>query len=68
MKAGVVEIPIFVLSSLDTLEELEDWLMAQNPKIMAELEDARREHLSGKTKEWKPRYLPCPTESNNADR
>jgi hypothetical protein len=31
MKTGTVEIPAAVLSSVETLDELQDWLTAQNP-------------------------------------
>jgi len=63
MKTDTVEIPTPVLSSVETLDELQDWLTAQNPKIIAELRAARREDRAGKFKPWKPRHLPCPTKS-----
>ncbi len=63
MKVDTVEIPMLVLSSIETLDELQDWLTAQNPKVMAELRAARREDRAGKFKPWKPRHLPCPTAS-----
>jgi hypothetical protein len=63
MKTDTVEIPTPVLASIETLDELQDWLSAQNPKIIAELRAARREDRAGKFKVWKPRYLPCPTGS-----
>ena len=58
-----VEIPAAVLSSVETLDELQDWLTAQNPKLIAELRAARKEDLAGGFKPWKPRHLPCPTKS-----
>ena len=58
-----VEIPIEVLESVDTLDELEDWLTAHNPRIMRELRQARQDDVAGKFKPWKPRHLPCPTKS-----
>jgi hypothetical protein len=63
MKADTVEIPMPVLSSVETLDELQDWLTAQNPKVIAELRAARREDRAGKFKPWKPRHLPCPSGS-----
>jgi len=63
MKAETVKIPTSVLSSVETLDELQDWLTAQNPQVMAELRQARQEDLAGKFKAWKPRHLPCPTKS-----
>jgi hypothetical protein len=59
-----VVIPKPVLDSVETLDELHDWLLANNPRIVAELRDARREDLAGEFKLWQPRHLPCPpTES-----
>jgi hypothetical protein len=63
MKTETVEIPSAVLSSVETLDELQDWLTAQHPGIIAELRSARREDVSGKFKPWKPRHQPCLTKS-----
>ncbi|MBI5384767.1 MAG: hypothetical protein HZA90_08760 [Verrucomicrobia bacterium] len=62
-ESATVKIPIKVLESVDTLDELEDWLTAQNPRIMQELAQARRDDLAGKFKPWKPRHVSCPTKS-----
>lgn len=56
MTADAVEIPVEVLSSVETLDELQDWLTAHNPKVVAELRDARKEDVAGKFKTWKPRH------------
>lgn len=56
-ESATVEIPVEVLRSVDTLDELEDWLMAHNPRIMRELRQARQEDLRGKFKPWKPRHV-----------
>lgn len=58
-----VEIPIKVLESVDTLDELEDWLTAHHPRIMRDLRRARQDDVSGRFKLWKPRHLPCPIAS-----
>jgi hypothetical protein len=63
MKTETVEIPSAVLSSVETLDELQDWLTAQHPDIIAELRAARREDVAGNFKPWKARHLPCPTKS-----
>lgn len=55
--AEVVEIPTAVLESVDTLDELEDWMTANNPRVMRELRQARREDQAGKFKKWQPRHL-----------
>lgn len=58
-----VEIPVSVLASVETLDELEDWLMSHQPAIMEELREARRDDLAGKFRPWTPRYAAWPTES-----
>lgn len=62
MTGETVEIPVEVLSSIETLDELQDWLTAQHPEIIRELREARREDLAGECKSWKPRFLPCDIE------
>jgi len=63
MPKQTVEIPVPVLSSVESLDELLDWLMAQNPGIMTELREARRQDLAGEFKAWKPRHVQWRTES-----
>jgi hypothetical protein len=63
MKTETVEISTAVLSSVETLDELQDSLTAQNPVDIAELRAARREDVAGKFRPWKPRNLPCPASS-----
>ena len=58
-----VEIPVSVLSSVETLDELEDWLMARQPAIMDELRQTRQDDLAGQFRPWTPRYAAWPTES-----
>ena len=50
MAKDTVEIPVPVLSSIETLDELQDWLTAQNPQIVAELREARRQDVAGEFK------------------
>jgi hypothetical protein len=63
MTTETIEIPAVVITSVVTLDGLQDWLTARNPEVIAELRAARREDLAGKFKPWKPRYQPCPTKS-----
>jgi len=53
VKSETIEIPTDVLMSVETLDELQDWLTAQNPKVIAELRAARREDKAGKFKAWR---------------
>jgi len=63
MAKDVVEIPVPVLSSIETLDELQDCATAHNPGILAELHEARQEDLAGGFKVWEPRHVKWPTES-----
>ena len=63
MPKGVVEIPVPVLASVETLDELDDWLTAQNPDLIEELRETRRQDLAGEFKPWQPRHVPWPTVS-----
>ncbi len=63
MNPGILGIPASILSSVETLDELQDWLATQHPDIMAEVHQARQEDLAGDFNTWKHRHLPCPTGS-----
>lgn len=58
-----VNIPVKILESVDTLDELEDWLTTQNPRLMQELRQARKEDTAGKFKAWKPKLVKWPSTS-----
>lgn len=60
---ATVEIPLSVLESIDTLDELEDWLTAHNPRVMNDLRQARKDDLAGRFTPWKPRHVKWPTKS-----
>jgi hypothetical protein len=48
---GVLEIPTTIWESAETKEELEDWLLSQNPKLIRQLRQIRRqEDIAGKGK------------------
>lgn len=48
---GVLEIPTSIWESAETKEELEDWLLTQNPKLIRQLRRIRRnEDLKGQGK------------------
>ena len=60
VKTETSEVQAQVRPTADTLDELQDPLMAQNPKLIAELRAARREDRTGLFKLWKPRCLQEP--------
>jgi hypothetical protein len=41
---------------VDTLDEPEDWMTANNPRVMRELRQARRDDQVGKFNAWKRRF------------
>ena len=50
MKRGLA-IPV------ETLDELQDWLTAQSPGIVAELRQAREEDVASRFTTWTPRHV-----------
>jgi hypothetical protein len=62
-QSKTVAIPVQVLESVDTLDELEDWLTSQDPQVMAELREARQADQAGQFKPWQPRHIAWPTPS-----
>jgi PHD/YefM family antitoxin component YafN of YafNO toxin-antitoxin module len=45
-----VFIPVEVFEAAETLEDLEDWLIAHNEELLARLREAREEHRRGEVK------------------
>ncbi len=43
----VIEIPAEVWAGATTLEDIEDWLIANDPESIAALTEARNQHLRG---------------------
>ena len=46
-------IPVSVFETADTKEDLEDWLMMQNPAFLEKIRKARKDDLGGKGKDWR---------------
>jgi hypothetical protein len=46
-KQEMVSFPVSIFETAETKEELEDWLMCQDPEFIAKLRKARQEHLNG---------------------
>lgn len=63
MSVTTAKIPKQVLDSVETLDELLDWMTARNTQVVAELREARREDMGGEFKPWQPRHLTCLTAS-----
>ena len=52
MKLEEVTFPLSVFETADTKEDLEDWLLSQNPEFIKKMRKARREDISGKGESW----------------
>ena len=52
MKSEEVTFPLSVFETADTKEDLEDWLLSQNPYFIKKMRKARREDILGKGKSW----------------
>jgi len=51
-KKESITFPITVFETADTKEDLEDWLLSQNPQFIKKMRKARQEDLLGKGKNW----------------
>ena len=52
-KSGVITFPISVFETADTKEDLEDWLLSQNPEFLKRMKKAKKNDIDGKGKDWK---------------
>ena len=51
-KKETVSFPLSVFETIDTKEDLEDWLLAQDSEFIKKMCKARQEDLLGKGKNW----------------
>jgi len=51
-KSGTVTFPLSVFETADTIEDLEDWLLAQDPEFIKRMRKARQEDIQSKGKDW----------------
>ena len=47
-----ITFPVSVFETADTKEDLEDWLLSQNPEFIRRMRRARKDDLLGKGKSW----------------
>lgn len=52
-KPEVITFPISVFETADTKEDLEDWLLSQNPEFLKRMRNAKKDDIVGKGKDWK---------------
>ncbi len=51
-KIETVTFPLNVFATADTKEDLEDWLLSQNPEFIKKMRKAKKEDLQSKGKNW----------------
>ncbi len=51
-KDDTVTFPLTVFKTADTIEDLEDWLLSNNPDFIRRMRKARQEDIQGKGKNW----------------
>lgn len=51
-KSEVIIFPVSVFETADTKEDLEDWLLSQNPEFIKRMRKSRKADLNGKGKDW----------------
>ncbi|MBI4697862.1 MAG: hypothetical protein HY758_02830 [Nitrospirae bacterium] len=52
-KTEVISFPISVFETADTKEDLEDWLLSQNPEFLKRMRNAKKDDIVCKGKDWK---------------
>jgi hypothetical protein len=52
VKSEEITFPLSVFETADTKEDLEDWLLSQDPEFIKKMRKARREDILGKGKSW----------------
>jgi len=53
MKLDKVTFLLSVFETADSKEDLEDWLLSQDPEFIKKMRKARREDIQGKGKSWR---------------
>ena len=52
-RSEVVTFPLSVFETADTKEDLEDWLLSQDPDFVKRMRKARQDDLQDKGKDWR---------------
>ncbi len=52
-KSKTVTFPLTILETADTKENLEDWLISQNPDFVKRMRRAKKDDIQNKGKDWK---------------
>ncbi len=51
-KSEVIACPVSVFETADTKDDLEDWLLSQNPEFLKRMRKIKRDDIEGRGKDW----------------
>jgi len=52
-KSDVLVFPVSVFETADSKEDLEDWLLSQDPEFIKKMRKAKKDDIQGRGKDWK---------------
>ncbi len=67
MADKVIVIPLDVFETAESKEDLEDWLLAQNPGSLKGMKKARKDDLHGLGKNWEEGLPICSGKHNSTN-
>ena len=50
-KSEVITFPVSIFETANTKEDLEDWLLSQNPEFLKRMKKAKKDDIGGKGKD-----------------
>ena len=51
-KSEIIAFPVSVFETADTKDDLEDWLLSQNPEFLKRMRKTKRDDIEGRGKDW----------------
>jgi hypothetical protein len=51
-KQETITFPLSIFETADTIEDLEDWLLSENPEFIKKMRKVRRDDMQGEGKDW----------------
>ena len=52
-KLKTVTFPLSIFETANTIEDLEDWLLSNNPEFIKRMRKVRKDDIQGTGKDWK---------------
>ena len=51
-KSEIIAFPVSVFETADTKDDLEDWLLSQNPEFLKKMRKTKKDDIEGRGKDW----------------